>query len=486
MCRPCYATSPRYAVLARSLALVPVGYVVFHNCCIRVHVCARGGVHAMGLRAETQYHMIATFARRTQHHRMSPAAGVSISVTVASGGVALVSNASRIAQVLDDMMERACHVALREIFVAASAAGAVDAADDAHAVLFTVTYDAPAGVHDSHHLETTGDRHKHAVGVESVPAPLRAVLSSQLSLGGAPELSADTYVLHGRARRGGGGGGPSTVVPTAVSAQAGAAMGAGWRSYQRAVALTAALGGHMGVARVEPGGYTRIWLLLPARVPQAAFGAVDEHGTTDNLAARRPTADAEQHPMPPERALTGHDRNASAVYEYPRTSSRQPGPAGQALGNAGLPFSEASIIAAAASFLEPGRVLPVHAPAVVAAALASPLTMRPRVRRVLFVDDEAVLRRLVARMLERLGVPYDALEDGSEVAGALRPEHDLILLDIVMKHSDGVQVRALRVLAYARISASMALLLFMIFLIPFGRRSARRCAHRVSRSPSSQ
>jgi CheY-like chemotaxis protein len=84
------------------------------------------------------------------------------------------------------------------------------------------------------------------------------------------------------------------------------------------------------------------------------------------------------------------------------------------------------------------------------------------VRRVLFVDDEAVLRRLVARMLERLGVPYDALEDGSEVAGALRPEHDLILLDIVMKHSDGVQVRALRVLA-ARITASMALLLFMIF-----------------------
>lgn len=65
-------------------------------------------------------------------------------------------------------------------------------------------------------------------------------------------------------------------------------------------------------------------------------------------------------------------------------------------------------------------------------------------RRVMLVDDEAVLRHLLAHMLDKMGIAHDALEDGRDVAGALTPHHDLLLLDIAMKHSDGVEARALR------------------------------------------
>ena len=45
-------------------------------------------------------------------------------------------------------------------------------------------------------------------------------------------------------------------------------------------------------------------------------------------------------------------------------------------------------------------------------------------------------------MLQRVGVRVQAvLEDGSDVAAALMPDTGIILLDIVMKRSDGVQVR---------------------------------------------
>ena len=44
-------------------------------------------------------------------------------------------------------------------------------------------------------------------------------------------------------------------------------------------------------------------------------------------------------------------------------------------------------------------------------------------------------------MLQRIGVRVQAvLEDGSDVAAALTPDTGIILLDIVMKRSDGVQV----------------------------------------------
>lgn len=67
---------------------------------------------------------------------------------------------------------------------------------------------------------------------------------------------------------------------------------------------------------------------------------------------------------------------------------------------------------------------------------------------VLVVDDEAVNRKVTGRMLERLGCTYDAVEDGDEIVGALvtseRP-YDAILLDVVMKRTNGIEVcRSLR------------------------------------------
>jgi hypothetical protein len=367
---------------------------------------------------------------RVQHHRMSPAAGVSISVSGPAGGVALVSNATRIAQVLEDMMERACHEAASNIFLAATAA--------ANYVLFSVTYDTALYLHVGHHLDATGDSLRHAVGVESVPAPIRGLVVAQLRLPGAPESSANTYVLHGRGR---GGGGTATVLPTAVTALSSGSVATGWRSYRRAIALTAALGGHMGVARVEPGGYTRIWLLLPGSAATPLRPGVGEgEGTPAEQAARllvhaeeRLLAQAGGAPAAHAGAVE-RKASAAALYAYPRNPTRTAAAAAGPDAAAEPATQEACAAAATAGDVGVGRDVTASA------AAAS----RPLVRRILYADDEAVLRRLVARMLERLGVPYDALEDGSEVAGALRPEHDLILLDIVMKHSDGAQVRVAR------------------------------------------
>jgi FixJ family two-component response regulator len=60
------------------------------------------------------------------------------------------------------------------------------------------------------------------------------------------------------------------------------------------------------------------------------------------------------------------------------------------------------------------------------------------------VDDESTLRRLAERMLSRIGLRSVSLEDGSELAGAIKPDTGIVLLDIVMKRSDGVQVRELQ------------------------------------------
>ena len=64
------------------------------------------------------------------------------------------------------------------------------------------------------------------------------------------------------------------------------------------------------------------------------------------------------------------------------------------------------------------------------------------IRRVLLVDDEATLRRLGTRMLQAQNVVCEVLEDGCDVAAMLTPAHELLLLDIEMRQSDGVEARA--------------------------------------------
>ena len=56
------------------------------------------------------------------------------------------------------------------------------------------------------------------------------------------------------------------------------------------------------------------------------------------------------------------------------------------------------------------------------------------------VDDESTLRRLAHRMLSTIGLACVTLEDGSALAAAIMPDTGIVLLDIVMKRSDGVQV----------------------------------------------
>jgi len=62
---------------------------------------------------------------------------------------------------------------------------------------------------------------------------------------------------------------------------------------------------------------------------------------------------------------------------------------------------------------------------------------------VLIVDDSATHRRILGRMLERLGAPHTDIEDGEDVFVALVnavPKIDLILLDVQMARSNGIVV----------------------------------------------
>jgi twitching motility two-component system response regulator PilG len=59
---------------------------------------------------------------------------------------------------------------------------------------------------------------------------------------------------------------------------------------------------------------------------------------------------------------------------------------------------------------------------------------------VLLVDDETVIRRLGEKFLKKLGCTFVTLTDGSEIDGVIGPEKppfDVIILDIVMAHTDG-------------------------------------------------
>lgn len=66
---------------------------------------------------------------------------------------------------------------------------------------------------------------------------------------------------------------------------------------------------------------------------------------------------------------------------------------------------------------------------------------------VIVVEDEATLRRLAERMLGRIGLRTAVYEDGSDLTAGAARGASLVLMDIVMKRSDGVHVRLLRAAA---------------------------------------
>jgi CheY-like chemotaxis protein len=65
---------------------------------------------------------------------------------------------------------------------------------------------------------------------------------------------------------------------------------------------------------------------------------------------------------------------------------------------------------------------------------------------ILVVDDNPVDQRVVLRMLQRLGVACDVVQDGGEaVAAARRRSYDFVLMDIEMPVADGLSAtRAIR------------------------------------------
>jgi CheY-like chemotaxis protein len=61
-------------------------------------------------------------------------------------------------------------------------------------------------------------------------------------------------------------------------------------------------------------------------------------------------------------------------------------------------------------------------------------------KHVLFVDDEAIIGKLAARFLQKLGCTYTILSDGDQVVPTLQrseQKYDIILMDIVMHRMNG-------------------------------------------------
>lgn len=61
--------------------------------------------------------------------------------------------------------------------------------------------------------------------------------------------------------------------------------------------------------------------------------------------------------------------------------------------------------------------------------------------KILVVDDEARIRRLLRMYLERENYAIDEAENGDEaIAKGLEANYDLILLDLMMPGTDGIEV----------------------------------------------
>lgn len=90
--------------------------------------------------------------------------------------------------------------------------------------------------------------------------------------------------------------------------------------------------------------------------------------------------------------------------------------------------------------------------------MTAPENDRPKpVARVLVADDNELCRSLVVGILERMGCRVDAVGHGAAaVAAAAKTQYDLIFLDGIMPHMDGIEAtRAIRDLPGANGRASI-------------------------------
>jgi DNA-binding response OmpR family regulator len=82
-----------------------------------------------------------------------------------------------------------------------------------------------------------------------------------------------------------------------------------------------------------------------------------------------------------------------------------------------------------------------------------------RRKRILLLDDDLSMHRLVARILGKEGFRVDVFLTGNQAIAALRKlQYDVILLDLMMPHEGGMTViRHLRVNAPAMLKRSILL-----------------------------
>jgi CheY-like chemotaxis protein len=290
-------------------------------------------------------------------------------------------------------------------------------------VLFTVSYDMRLKTpHGRHRMvfrysssaaareigsdSEEGSVHGAAPDAEVAALPEHIVSTVRAALKESDEYRAPpSFRMHStRSIVMGGGSGARTPAAAAAAAAAEEDEGAGMLDVAELFgapitmplykSIAAALGGHVG----EHMGTTRkkFWMLLPA-VPPA-------HVTHHRGAKVAPTG-----------AAAGAPAHAAAT---PLAAA------------AGAPGSAAA-----------GAAVASDADADHAALVTT--TMPVAIDSAIVVDDESTLRRLAHRMLTKIGLSVEMLEDGSELAAALKPDTGLVLLDIVMKRSDGVQVGVL-------------------------------------------
>ena len=60
--------------------------------------------------------------------------------------------------------------------------------------------------------------------------------------------------------------------------------------------------------------------------------------------------------------------------------------------------------------------------------------------KILVVDDEARIRRLLRMYLERENYVIEEAENGDEIKMGLASDYDLVLLDLMMPGTDGIEV----------------------------------------------
>jgi len=72
--------------------------------------------------------------------------------------------------------------------------------------------------------------------------------------------------------------------------------------------------------------------------------------------------------------------------------------------------------------------------------------------RVLIAEDNEVNQKIVGKMFQKLGVPFDLVFDGQQVIDAIKnKDYDCIFMDVIMPHMDGLEATRLRTLFNFRI-----------------------------------